>query len=152
MRSKGEKEMGSKQSKKKRRNKSNFNDLSLLNTHSSSVVEKEVYAAGDKIMVSVNFKSKSNNQGLGIASTLEKDKNDLNAAGANSKPMVVIDCLTSPYQIIEPSPNEIIDLYSDEEGAIVGGSTSHSVETNKQASGNKKQKKQKQQKLLLQVP
>ena len=115
------------------------------------MVEKEVYAAGDKIMVSVNFKSKANNQGLGIASTLEKDKNDLNAAVANSKPMVVIDCLTSPYQIIEPSPNEIIDLYSDEEGAFAGGSTSQSLETNKQASSNKKQKKQKQQKSLQQV-
>ena len=149
-RSKGETEVGAKQSKKKSRNQSNFSELSLLNAHSSSVVEKEVYAAGDKIMVSVNFKSKSNNQNLGIGSALEKDINDSNATAANTKPMVVIDCLSSPYQIIEPSPNEIIDIYSDEEDANMGGSTSQPLDTNKQAS-NKKQKKQKQQKASQQV-
>ena len=136
-----EKESGLKQPKKKRRTTSNFNELSI-NTHSSSVVEKEVYAAGDKIMVSVNFKSKPNTN---AGEKVGKENYDSNAT--NKKPMVVIDCLASPYQVIEPSPGEIIDIYSDEDEFITGGLSSQTLDVNKQTP-NKKQKKQKQPKSL----
>ena len=141
---KGEKSSANKQSKKKRRDTSNLNDLSMINTHSSSVVEKEVYAAGDKIMVSVNFKSKPKKQITSSSENIGKEKKDLNAS--NSKPMVVIDCLASPYQIIEPSPKEVIDIYSDEDDTKNGAASQQNTENTKQTP-NKKQKKLKQQKI-----
>jgi len=136
---KGEKFVGS---KKKRRDQLNFNELSLINTHSSSVVEKEVYAAGYKIMVSVNFKSKPNKNVISPEKS-GKDNCDLNAT---NKPMVVIDCLASPYQVIEPSPKEVIDIYSDEDD-VGGVSMPQGLDASKQTP-SKKQKKQKTQKQL----
>lgn len=136
---KGDKFVGS---KKKRRDQLNFNDLSLINTHSSSVVEKEVYAAGDKIMVSVNFKSKPNKN---VISPVKSGKDNCDA-NATKKPMVVIDCLASPYQVIEPSPKEIIDIYSDEDDAG-GVFMTQGLDPSKQTP-SKKQKKQKTQKSL----
>ena len=133
---KGEKGIGTKQSKKKRRDNSSLNEISVLNTHSSSVVEKEVYAAGDKIMVSVNFKSKANNTKIPV----DKPPKVGGEAKSENKPTVVIDCLASPYEVIEPSPKEIIDIYSDEDEFSNQGLDS-------KQSINKK-KKQKQQKAL----
>ena len=145
---KGEQMTGSKQPKKKRHDTSHFNDLSMLNTHSSSVVEKEVYAAGDKIMVSVNFKSKpkKHNTTTTTSETFGKDQSASNSA--NNKPMVVIDCLSSPYQVIEPSPSEVIDIYSEEDDIITGESSAQVLDPNKQTP-SKKAKKQKQQKLQV---
>merc|ERR1719510_681633 len=62
--------------------------------------------------------------------------------------MVVIDCLASPYQVIEPSPKEVIDIYSDEDD-ILGGSSGLVLDANKQTPG-KKLKKQKPQKSIQQ--
>merc|ERR1712096_590755 len=79
---------------------------------------------------------------MSAADKLDKVKSDSNTT--NSKPMVVIDCLSSPYQVIEPSPNEIINIYSDEDDAIVGGLINQQLESSKQTP-SKKLKKQKQQ-------
>ena len=52
-------------------------------------------------MVSVNFKNAANKSAAEIAAT--------------KKPSLVIDIMSSPYQVIEPSPEPLIDVYSDEE-------------------------------------
>jgi len=99
-------------------------DLSLINTHvSSEIADKEVFASGDKIMVSVNFRSSTNNRNSSEGGKRGKNKNvgmqtsshSLAAAAANAKPMCVIDVMQSPYRIIEDSPKEIFDVFSDEE-------------------------------------
>merc|ERR1712079_384421 len=41
------------------------------------------------------------------------------------KPSLVIDIMSSPYQIFESSPKETIDLFSDEEGASGNMSTNY---------------------------
>lgn len=64
--------------------------------------------------------------------------------------MVVIDCLASPYQIIEPSPKEVIDIYSDEDDTKNGAASQQNTENTKQTP-NKKQKKLKQQKNITAV-
>ena len=55
-------------------------------------------------MVSVNFKNAANKSATEIAAT--------------KKPSLVIDVMSSPYQIIEPSPEPVFDIFSDEENAI----------------------------------
>ena len=85
-------------------------------------------------MVSVNFKSKPNNSKI----SPEKTSKIAGEANSGNKPMVVIDCLASPYEVIEPSPKEIIDVYSDE-------GSNHALDS--KLNINKK-KKQKQQKVL----
>ena len=52
-------------------------------------------------MVSVNFKNAANKSASEIAAT--------------KKPSLVIDVMSSPYQIIEPSPEPVFDIFSDEE-------------------------------------
>ena len=99
------KDKGSKKSKKSKRSSGGAtggrNEISLVNTHTSSsyVRDKEVYASGDKIMVSVNFK---NNSAKEIA--------------AAKKPSVVIDIMESPYRVIENSPEAVVDIFTDDEG------------------------------------
>jgi hypothetical protein len=58
-------------------------------------------------MVSVNFKNAENKSASEIAAT--------------KKPSMVIDILQSPYQVIEQSPEPIVelDVFSDEETSIV---------------------------------
>ena len=93
-------------------------DLAMINTHvTSEVADKEVFASGDKIMVSVNFRSSNRN----VASSPKRGRSknvsiqQTSAAAANAKPMCVIDIMQSPYRIIEESPKEVFDVYSDEE-------------------------------------
>ena len=112
-----------KKSKKNKRNRTvtSANDNDVL--FNSSVANKEVYTSGktllplhcvfilkiqtfvhilgDKIMVSVNFKNAANKSASEIAAT--------------KKPSLVIDVMSSPYQIIEPSPEPVFDIFSDEE-------------------------------------
>lgn len=71
----------------------------LFNTN--SVADKEVFTSGDKIMVSVNFKNSANKSAAEIAAT--------------KKPTMVIDVMSSPYQVLEPSPEPVFDVLSDEE-------------------------------------
>ena len=52
-------------------------------------------------MVSVNFKNSANKSAAEIAAT--------------KKPSLVIDIMSSPYQVIEPSPEPVIDVYSEDE-------------------------------------
>lgn len=52
-------------------------------------------------MVSVNFKNAANKSAAEIAAT--------------TKPSLVIDIMSSPYQVIEPSPEPIIDVLSEDE-------------------------------------
>ena len=52
-------------------------------------------------MVSVNFKNAANKSAAEIA--------------ASTKPSLVIDVMSSPYQIIEPSPEPVFDIFSDDE-------------------------------------
>jgi len=65
------------------------------------VADKEVFTSGDKIMVSVNFKNSANKSAAEIAAT--------------TKPSVTIDIMSSPYQVIEASPEPIVDVYSEDE-------------------------------------
>lgn len=84
--------------------------LNYINAHSASTVaDKEVFASGDKIMVSVNFK---NNH--------DSSKKASKEAAASKKPSVVIDVMASPYQVIENSPQEVVDVLSDLEEAADG--------------------------------
>ena len=87
-------------------------------------------------MVSVNFKSKPNSTKIPV----DKPPKVGGEAKSENKPTVVIDCLASPYEVIEPSPKEIIDIYTDEDEFSNQGLDS-------KQSINKK-KKQKQQKAL----
>ena len=48
-------------------------------------------------MVSVNFKNSANKSAAEIAAT--------------TKPSVTIDIMSSPYQVIEASPEPIVDVY-----------------------------------------
>jgi len=84
-------------------------------------------------MVSVNFKSKPNNSKI----SPEKTSKIIGEANSGNKPMVVIDCLASPYEVIEPSPKEIIDVYSDE-------GSNHALDSKLNINKKKKQKQQKQ--------
>ena len=101
----------SKKSKKTKKNKDkNRSSTSNRSTrennllfNNSSVADKEVFTSGDKIMVSVNFKNAENKSASEIAAT--------------KKPSMVIDILQSPYQVIEQSPEPIVDVLSDEEQA-----------------------------------
>ena len=52
---------------------------------------------GDKIMVSVNFKNSANKSAAEIAAT--------------TKPSMTIDIMCSPYNVIEASPEPIVDVY-----------------------------------------
>ena len=93
-------------------------DLSRINTHvSSEIADKEVFASGDKIMVSVNFRSSNRNSSpkRGKNKNVGMQTSNATAAAANAKPMCVIDVMQSPYRIIEESPKEIFDVFSDEE-------------------------------------
>lgn len=77
-------------------------DIVLYN--SSSVADKEVFTSGDKVMVSVNFKNSQNKSAAEIAAT--------------TKASCTIDIMSSPYQVIEPSPEPIVDVYSEEESEM----------------------------------
>ena len=126
--SKGNKKLGKTMSKKG--NKSFLNGDSMTSTKtkkkrknnednlnaSSVITEKEVFASGDKIMVSVNFR-KTNEKAKEVtsSSTVASSSAAAAAAAASAKPTVVIDVMSSPYQVIEPSPQEVIDVFSDDE-------------------------------------
>ncbi len=108
--------------------------------HASGVVSaKEVFAAGDKIMVSVNFKRNKKKKKKGAAARLENGGGGPSSAadgeaGEAEKPVAcVIDLEMSPYGVYEPDPqHETVDLrFTDEED---GGD----------AEGSKQQDKQKQ--------
>jgi hypothetical protein len=89
-----------KAAKKAKKRSSQQHDIFLSN--SSSVADKEVFASGDKIMVSVNFKN---------------TKSAAVEAAAFKKPCVIIDVMSSPYQVIENSPQPIIDVLSEDDEA-----------------------------------
>ena len=72
----------------------------------------------------------------------DKSSKAVSEANPENKPMVVIDCLASPYQVIEPSPKEIIDIYSDEEECPIGG-LNQGLEAKLNMNKKKKQKQQK---------
>jgi len=104
---------------------------------SSAVAGKEVYAAGNKILVSVNFKHStttgkksssktksgpSNDRGDGCENMSPQHKPDSTSSAAverakAKKPSLVIDIMSSPYQVIDSSPKETIDIFSDDESA-----------------------------------
>ena len=71
-------------------------------------------------MVSVNFKNSANKSAVEIAAT--------------TKPSLVIDIMASPYQVIEPSPEPIIDVYSDEEQNIQPMKDKNSLDKSQMAS------------------
>ena len=97
----------------------------------SAVAGKEVYAAGNKILVSVNFKHSATSRkkakkrpsydsGDGCENKSPQHKPDSSSSAAverakAKKPSLVIDIMSSPYQVFESSPKETIDLFSDEE-------------------------------------
>ena len=111
----------------------------------SAVAGKEVYAAGNKILVSVNFKQSSTagkkssrrakrgpsidsvNNGEDMSPQHKPDSSSSAAVdrAKAKKPSLVIDIMSSPYQIFESSPKETIDLFSDEEGASGNMSTNY---------------------------
>ena len=68
-------------------------------------------------MVSVNFRSSNRNSSpkRGKNKNVGMQTSNATAAAANAKPMCVIDVMQSPYRIIEESPKEIFDVFSDEE-------------------------------------
>ena len=115
-------------------------------TSTSAVAGKEVYAAGNKILVSVNFKHSttagkkskankgkrgpSNDSGDGFENKSPQHKPDSSSSAAverakAKKPSLVIDIMSSPYQVFESSPKETIDLFSDEEGTGGKMSSTH---------------------------
>jgi len=120
-------------------------DLSMINTHvSSEVADKEVFASGDKIMVSVNFRSsnrnvaspprRTKNRGVGKATAISSA-----TSVANAKPMCVIDIMQSPYRIIEESPKEVFDVYSDDENDTrkkVGNTATNASNNNNNINSN----------------
>ena len=118
---------------------SNVDDLSLINTHvSSEVADKEVYASGDKIMVSVNFRSNTRNP------SPKRSKNKKShPVAAMAKPMCVIDIMQSPYRIIEDSPKEVVDVYSDEDESKKKGANNNNVNNGGVAGNNKNQQQPK---------
>ena len=85
---------------KKNKDKRRSTDNSLL-FNNSSVTDKEVFTSGDKIMVSVNFRNSTNKPAAEIAAT--------------KKPTMTIDVMCSPYQVLEPSPEPVVDVFSDDE-------------------------------------
>ncbi|XP_040567482.1 uncharacterized protein [Lepeophtheirus salmonis] len=138
---KTKKSLSEKKKASKKSSSSLVTPITIVNSHTSSVAAKEVFTAGDKIMVSVNFKPSrvkapppiSMNDDEAILSPLQqhlhRNQNETNAANTSSnsllndsKKPVVIDVMSSPYLVIEPSPQETIDILSDEEGGGgVGG-------------------------------
>ena len=74
---------------------------------SSVVTGKEVFASGDKIMVSVNFKqtsaSKKASKKAKVVANLPADSSSsANVERAKAKkPALVIDIMSSPYQVIK---------------------------------------------------
>ena len=75
---------------------------------SSVITEKEVFAAGDKIMVSVNFRKNSPPPVYNPPSAAE--------IAARTKPSAIIDITLEdePPQVIEKT-EEIVDIYSEDE-------------------------------------
>ena len=74
----------------------NGNDQKTLNV-TKQITKLILSILGDKIMVSVNFKNSANKSAAEIAAT--------------TKPSVTIDIMSSPYQVIEASPEPIVDVY-----------------------------------------
>ena len=128
--------VGSKNKKSKKKTASKQIDITSAAAAASSgsasaVAGKEVYAAGNKILVSVNFKHSatsrkkakkrpSNDSGDGCENKSPQHKPDSSSSAAverakAKKPSLVIDIMSSPYQVFESSPKETIDLFSDEE-------------------------------------
>ena len=72
------------------------------------ITEKEVFAAGDKIMVSVNFRKNSPPPVYNPPSAAE--------IAARTKPSAIIDITLEdePPQVIEKT-EEIVDIYSEDE-------------------------------------
>lgn len=108
----------------------------------SAVAGKEVYAAGNKILVSVNFKQAgrkssskakrgpSSDGGGGLENLSPQHKPDSSSSAAverakAKKPSLVIDIMSSPYQVFESSPKETIDIFSDEESTGGNMSSTH---------------------------
>jgi hypothetical protein len=73
---------------------------------------QEVFTSGDKIMVSVNFRSNRRSPKRAKA----KHSAAAAPAAATAKPVCVIDIMSSPYRVIEESPKEVVDVYSDDDG------------------------------------
>ena len=94
--------------KKKKKNGGSRRVITTM-TKETTIAEKEVFASGDKIMVSVNFKTNDKS---------ETPKSSAVKEASSKKPSVVIDVMSSPYQVIEPSPKEVIDVFSDGEEAV----------------------------------
>lgn len=111
-------------------------DLSLLNTHvSSEIADKEVYASGDKIMVSVNFRS---NRNAAAVSPVKKPRPK--NMTVTQKPVCVIDIMSSPYKIIEASPKEVVDVFSDDEdkNKKVGANNNNSLRSQQQKTSKQR--------------
>jgi hypothetical protein len=113
-----------KKSKKKMMQSAPSSKTSNVAASSSSVGDKEVYASGDKILVSVNFKhskKRSRRHGSKIKSPNKPDSSSSAAIerAKAQKPSLVIDIMSSPYQVFEASPKETIDIFSDAESSPV---------------------------------
>ena len=108
-----------KKNKEKDKRQSNRDNLLFNN---SAVADKEVFTSGDKIMVSVNFKNASNKPAAEIAAT--------------KKPSMVIDIMTSPYQVLEASPEPVVDVFSDDEAGPSKMTEKQSKQSNKQNTIN----------------
>ena len=101
--------------KKKSKNGSEKQKEKPNKTKTSKVPEpldKSVYASGDKIMISVNFPSNSDN--VSAKDRLDKDK--VSPVKTDQKPSVIIDLLDDemPYKVIEQE-KECVDIASDTE-------------------------------------
>jgi hypothetical protein len=91
-------------------------------------------------MVSVNFRS--SNRNVATSPKRSKNKNVATRDLASAKPVCVIDVMQSPYRIIEDSPKEVVDVFSDDdESKKKSGGPSNNVNN----VGNKNQQKTSKQ-------
>ena len=112
--------------------------LAVTTAAASAIADKEVYAAGNKILVSVNFKhttaagkksskakkGSSTVSGAGGGDDSPQNKPDSSSSAAverakGKKPSLVIDIRPpgDEYQVFESSPKETIDIFSEDENA-----------------------------------
>ena len=91
-------------------------------------------------MVSVNFRS--SNRNVATSPKRSKNKNVATRDLASAKPVCVIDVMQSPYRIIEDSPKEVVDIFSDEDESKKKSSGSGNNVNN---GGNKNQQKTSKQ-------
>lgn len=103
---------GGEKSKKKRRQQqaeSSSSSFPAGGAASNVITEKEVFASGDKIMVSVNFRKNSPPPVYNPPTAAE--------IAAKTKPSAILDLTADDvdYTVIEKSPEQIIDVFSDDE-------------------------------------